>query len=115
MNQLEQTYEEIANLTLKHCHSTCRKLGACCEAAYCEAAIYHAKERGIILPRTENQRLPLLTAENTCSAPPYLRPMCALHSCDISSLGFFKNDQGLTRKYFQLREIINELEERQLP
>ena len=54
----------------------------------------------------------LLLGPNGCIAAPHLRPLCTIHTCEIASLGFKKNDTGgvWTEKYFALRGEISDLE-----
>lgn len=50
--------------------------------------------------------------ERGCIAPPHLRPLCTLHTCDMSGLGFKRDDPlgEWTDKYFELRNEIDEFE-----
>lgn len=81
----------------------CMNPGSCCDSMYCEIALETAAEMGEPLARTEHPTLPLMGPDG-CSAPPHVRPMCSLHVCCISSLGFKPNDEEWTERYFQLRE-----------
>lgn len=47
-----------------------------------------------------------------CTVPPYLRPLCTLHTCDVGSYGFKADDPNgeWTDDYFTLRNEIGELE-----
>lgn len=45
-----------------------------------------------------------------CTAAPHLRPMCTMHVCCISALGYNPKDQQWTERYWQLREDIELLE-----
>lgn len=105
-------YQQIADLTFNHCKSTCKVLGSCCSTEYCNLAMQGVwEEHGIKLIRLrEHPYLPLMTRSGACSIPPFLRPLCALHSCDICSLGVFKGDEVLTRRYFRLRKRLDEIE-----
>jgi len=40
-----------------------------------------------------------------CTAAPHLRPLCTLHTCQISSIGTSRNPQW-DERYFALREQI---------
>lgn len=107
---IESVYVEIADLTFSHCKRTCRNLGSCCSVEYCEFSIDYAKSHfNVDLVPTGNL-LPLMGTDGKCTAPPHLRPMCARHSCQISSLGIFKDEPSLTDKYFELTDLASELE-----
>lgn len=102
-------YREIADHTAPEC-GRCRSPYSCCDAIYCEDAIDYAKERyGIDLVRTDHPRLPLL-GPNGCTAAPHLRPVCAVHNCDIAAIGHKKGDKKWTERYFHLREAIEEID-----
>ena len=110
MERLITLYKDLADLTLEHCKRTCRRMGSCCEPAYCFIAIETAKEEyGLELTPTGN-KVPLLDDNGCCIAPPHVRQMCASHSCDISSVGFFKGEPELTEKYFVIRDEIETIE-----
>ena len=48
--------------------------------------------------------------ENGCVVNPYLRPICTVHVCCITNLGYKRDDPTWTDRYFKLREEIeNEL------
>jgi len=102
-----ETFQAIADLTLEYCRKHCRNLGSCCEPAYCEMAKEYAAEQGVVLEET-GREIFFLREDGQCVVPPYLRPMCSLHQCDINGLGVFKHDFGLTEKYFGLREALEE-------
>lgn len=104
-------YRRIADLTLGHCKQTCRNIGSCCSPEYCYLTIEIARDEwGTELPKTEHPTLPLLSLTGECTAPPHMRPLCSLHSCDIANLGHFRSDVALTDKYFRLRREIDRLE-----
>ena len=78
-------------------------------------AIQIAKEDyGIeLVPETQPHPKGLLfIGEKGCTVPPYLRPLCTLHTCDVNSFGFKRNDpKGVwTKKYFALRAKIENIE-----
>lgn len=113
--KLKAKYAEIADLTLNHCKQTCPSLGSCCTSEYCEIAISFAKDIwDVELPTTDHPTLPLLGPDGKCTAAPHLRPMCALHSCDIASIGFFRGDKSRTKKYFRIRASIHRGEVRMM-
>ena len=37
----------------------------------------------------------------------HLRPICTVHTCSIASLGFKKNDQEWTKRYYELRDKMD--------
>lgn len=98
----------MANHTIGEC-ANCRAPYSCCEDVYCLGAIDYAKERfGIELPIADHPRLPLM-GPNGCTAAPYLRPICTVHTCAIAGCGFKPKDPIWTRRYFELRERIDEI------
>ena len=100
----------MAEHTLPECSGTCSAPLSCCSPDYCEIAIEHAKSKwGIDLIPTSNPDLPLM-GENGCIAEPHLRPLCAIHTCQVNSLGCKPGDVGWTNRYFQLREEIESIE-----
>lgn len=109
---LEDSYQKLGDLTFDHCKRTCKNLGSCCSTEYCLLAISRAEEFGVEL-KPADKNIPLLI-DGKCIAPPYLRPLCTMHSCDISSVAEFKNEPQLTEQYFDLRSLIDELEYRRL-
>lgn len=72
------------------------------------------------LPRTNHPTLPLMGRDG-CTAPPHLRPMCTMHTCDIQAMGYKKPRDGeptiktdqWNQQYYDLRAEI-ELEEAKL-
>ena len=73
-------------------------------------AISHANERwGVELVRTEHIRLPLMGPEG-CTVAPHFRPLCTLHTCAINAFGFKPGDPDWDKKYWFLRDQIDELE-----
>jgi len=107
-------YAEMADLTRPEC-ARCRVPHSCCEDIYCEMAIRWAAEHwGVQLERQPGGRgtrggLPLM-GPNGCTAAPHLRPICTVHTCDVNSLGCKKGDPAWTRRYFELREQLEELD-----
>lgn len=115
MQNLVPLYAQMAALTVPECEKTCRAKFSCCSQEYCEAAITHAKENwGVILIPVNGKSItgkPLpLMGQDGCTAPPHLRPLCTLHTCEINSLGCKKGDPNWTRKYFTLRSKIEAAE-----
>lgn len=124
LETIKAAYQEMYELTNPEC-ANCRTPYSCCTLEFgCNLAIMWAKEEyGIDLIKeykTDHPKLPFM-GENNCVVPPYLRPNCTLHTCDMSSLGYrkvrdpktgFKESVDLewTDKYSRLRNRINELE-----
>ena len=110
MNQkLVVLYEKMSQLTAPVCANECRVPKSCCDRMYCEIADEYAKEQGVTLTRGDHPTLPFMSASG-CTVPPHLRPICTVHVCCINSLGFKPNDPKWTKKYFKLREKIEELD-----
>lgn len=114
MSKLEQLYQEMAELTLPKCKE-CRCPLSCCSTEYCHMAISYAAENGVTLtPTGVNPMLPLM-GNDGCVAPPHLRPLCTLHVCSINNLGFDPKDRAFTKKYFQIRRLIEKEELQVVP
>jgi len=102
-------YEKMSQLTAPVCANECRVPKSCCDRMYCEIADEYAKEQGVTLTRGDHPTLPFMSASG-CTVPPHLRPICTVHVCCINSLGFKPGDMKWTKKYFKLREKIEELQ-----
>ena len=99
--------KQMSDLTSPECAKSCMLPHSCCSPEYCEMAISYAKEEwGIDLKPVSKGPLPFM-GKNGCIVAPHLRPLCTLHTCDISSFGFKRNDLAWTKKYFQLRAKID--------
>lgn len=110
MNEaLKLLYKKMAEHTLPECSRSCRVPYSCCDKLYCDIAQQYAKEHGQIFVGDNDKKAPMLGAHG-CIIPPHLRPICTMHTCDINSLGFKRNDQPWTEKYYALREEIETLE-----
>jgi hypothetical protein len=108
--EMEKLYKEMYELTEPECSKSCRIPRSCCYPQACEMATDRAAEFGVTLVPT-GHRITYM-GENGCVVPPYLRPLCTLHTCDISGLGFKRDDPdgSWTAHYFNLREQIDQLE-----
>lgn len=107
--KLVALYKEMADLTRPECDK-CKVPLSCCSSEYCEITLAVAKERwGIELPVTQHPTLPLMGTTG-CTAAPHLRPLCTLHTCEINCLGIKRGDPEWTKKYFDLRVEIENLE-----
>ena len=101
-------YAEMAEMTLADCKKHCTRF-SCCSPEYCQMALERAVEWHTPLEPTGNPEM-LLLGPTGCVAAPHLRPLCSLHHCDISSLGFHRTDREWTKRYFVLREKIDRIE-----
>jgi len=108
-NEREKLWRDMAELTFSKCRQKCNILGSCCTPGDCDMTRAYALEKGVVLQETGNVVLPFLDQNNQCVVPPHLRPLCALHQCDIAGLGFCPHDSDWTAKYFALRDRLNEL------
>ncbi len=108
--QLKQLYQDMYKLTFPECGCTCRVPHSCCDPGYCEMTAEWAKsEYGITLTPVQEEGL-IFMAQTGCVVEPYLRPMCALHTCAINSFGYKPGDQEWTNQYFELRSKIESAE-----
>lgn len=107
MKTLRILYQKMADLTLPKCKS-CRVPISCCSPEYCEIALEFAKKQGEVLSPTQHPRLPLM-GKDGCTAPPHLRPICAVHVCEQHLM-----DVDFAEEYFQLREELSNTDKRLL-
>ncbi len=105
---LIELYAKMAALTLPKCKACFPPL-SCCSPEYCEMAISIAKDEGVELTRTEHPTLPLMGIDG-CTAAPHFRPLCTLHNCSINSIACDPKDPKWTKKYFDLRQCIDDAE-----
>lgn len=116
IEKLKNLYQQLSELTNPMCGKCAHSYG-CCSKEYCELVEDRAKELGVTIPEKTNNPIPYMGG-NGCVVPPYLRPICTMHTCDINSLGFvrdysstgLKPDKEKTTEYFRLRKEIEELE-----
>jgi hypothetical protein len=108
--QLAQLYQQMSELTKPEC-GKCMMPNSCCDSMYCDLATARAAEFGVTLVPTGHDKLPYM-GEQGCIVPPHLRPLCTLHTCDVSSWGFKIDDPkgAWTSNYFDLRAQIETLE-----
>lgn len=108
-SRLVELYKEIADMTLPECRA-CRAPLSCCSPEYCEMAKEVAKDHwNVELVPTNHPRLPFM-GPNGCTVAPHLRPLCSLHTCSVNSLGFKLKDKAWNKRYFGIREEIDNLE-----
>jgi hypothetical protein len=108
IKQLKLLYEQMAEHTQPEC-AKCRVPFSCCSPEYCDMATATAERHGVKLRPTGHPTL-LYMGPSGCTVEPYLRPLCTVHTCAINSFGFKPNDTKWTKKYFRLRDRIEELE-----
>lgn len=106
-NELVKLYQEMYELTNPKC-ATCRIPHSCCDRMYCEMARVMIAEEGANISTTNHPTLPYMGTTG-CVVPPHLRPLCTLHECRINQFGFTMDD-AWNKKYFKLREKINDVE-----
>jgi hypothetical protein len=110
VEQLIKLYFQMYEHTLWECTYNCKCPQSCCSPEYCEMAQTWAREEhGIELKVTDHPSLPLMGPLG-CTAAPYLRPACTLHTCQVNGLGFKPGDDAWTREYFRLRDNIESIE-----
>lgn len=112
--RLVTLYQEISEHTKVPCSGQgdhpCRVPFSCCDASVCELVIEQAKwDWNMDLPRTTHPKYPLM-GDKGCTAPPHMRPLCAVHSCVIAKMGGNPKDPAWTERYWELRNEIDLLE-----
>lgn len=111
-SQLIVLFQKMADHTKPECANTCRAPHSCCSPEYCGMAIEVARQDwGVdITPlKTEHSRLPFM-GEHGCVVPPHFRPLCTLHTCQVSGFGFKPGDPNWNQKYWKIRNEIDRLE-----
>lgn len=110
--EIVEAYAAIAEHTRPRC-AKCPTINPdrCCPFSYCEDARQFAADQGIALVDTGHPRLPFM-GESGCIVPLHLRPICAVHECQIRSLGFDPHDLQWTDEYFRLRDRCAEVDDR---
>jgi hypothetical protein len=80
----------------------------CCEKRYCDMATKHAKDiyNLDITNLKVREDIPYLDSKRGCLIEPHLRPICTLHTCEISRYGCKRNDPEWTQRYYELRGMI---------
>jgi hypothetical protein len=96
-------WQQMADMTLARCLKVCKTgLGSCCSESCCEMALETMRNSGEKPPKKARGE------DGKCLVPPHHRPLCALHQCDICSLGFAADDLDWTERYFALRAKLTE-------
>jgi hypothetical protein len=110
MSELPDLYRQMSDLTRPKC-GECRAPLSCCDPMYCELAEANVAEAGAAeeVQKTPHPRLQYMGTSG-CVVPPHLRPLCTLHVCSINGLGFDPKDPDFTKKYFGIRNKIEESE-----
>ncbi len=98
-------FDQMSRLTAPECASSCTIPHSCCSPEYCEMAESLAQEHGAVLTETGHARLKFMSPTG-CTVPPHFRPLCTLHTCAISGLGFKPSDPDWNYRYFGLRDQI---------
>ena len=106
LERLKRKYAEIAEFTRPKCLGECPEPGACCRRPYCLLAGARAAEFGMNPATQAHAELPFMGADG-CVLPPYLRPLCAVHVCEVHLLG----ESSYAKAYFAMREEVCALEE----
>lgn len=113
-DRLIDAYQAMSDFTRPHC-GQCRVPHGCCEASSCLIASMHIKETfkyDTGLPRglqVQGKHTFLEKDEKgnvSCALPPFLRPSCTAHHCDLS-VGY--SDKFDMETYFNLRDTISDL------
>lgn len=101
-------YQQMHELTEPECAHACNLPRTCCSRMYCDMATEIAEQFGVKLEVQDHPTLPYMSPTG-CVVPPYLRPLCSVHTCEIGAWGFKRNDPGgkWTKAYFKLRAKIN--------
>jgi hypothetical protein len=114
-DKLVQLYQKMSELTAPECAgigpSSCKCPHSCCDELACSITKDFALNQGVTLPEfPPNYKGAFYLNETGCTVAPHLRPLCTVHTCQISSLGFKPGDPEWTKKYFKLRNQIDKLE-----
>lgn len=112
--ELVQLYADIAAHTKPECSNTCRVPNSCCSPFHCQVAEDTMAKAGVSVDKPNIYPRAPYVGEGGCVVPPHFRPLCAVHACAVSALGFKPNDEPWTDEYFRLYDRINYLEEQKL-
>lgn len=105
--KIQSLWDRMYEMTNKEC-GKCRAPYSCCSPEYCEQADEYSQEQGVTLQKTDHPTL-LFMGPDGCTVLPHLRPMCTVHTCDITALGFHKSDPDWTDSYWKLRDQLRDL------
>lgn len=112
-DKLIQLYQQMSDHTKQECAS-CQLPHSCCDVLYCEIADAYARGKGIALQRSDHDPKLLFMSPGGCTVPPYLRPLCTVHTCAIAAFGEKPGDKPWTREYFKLRNAIHRAERKEM-
>lgn len=101
--EAEQLWQEMADLTLSKCKEHCHNMGSCCSKEYCGMAAEEMQKAGVVVPP-----MPFIV-DGKCVIKPHFRMLCSLHQCKIASVGEDSKDPEWTKKYFALREKLEDV------
>jgi hypothetical protein len=112
--KLIQLYRDIAEHTRSACKRTCKFEGRCVDCS----DLYGAQAEQFMLTfwkeippqHTGSDRCRFLGADG-CILAPHFRPICSIHHCSINSLGFLPGDPGWTKRYFRIRERVDQMQD----
>lgn len=112
-------YQKISEHTQVPCSgqgkTPCRVPHSCCDASVCLLVKEQAKwDWNVDLPLTAHPKYPLMAPDGSCTAPPHMRPLCAVHCCCIQAWGTNPQDKVWSKRYWQLRNEIEGLEGQKL-
>lgn len=106
--RLIKLFKDMSELTAPECASSCRVPHSCCSPEYCDLAEQFIIENKLFHPGyTLDPKLKFMNI-NGCILEPHKRPLCTLHVCSINSHGFKPNDLEFTKKYFDIRNEIDD-------
>ena len=113
-SKLQELYEEVAALTWSHCEHACQLEPRydCCHILFCSLVRATSLRRGgLILESTGHPTL-LFMGPQGCVVPPYLRPLCAKHTCVNNTLRAHPDPGPEWKKRY--KELIDEIDRLEL-
>lgn len=102
-----ELFREMSDLTAPECARLCRAPHSCCSPEYCDMAEAIASDAGENIVPTGHATLKFM-GPTGCVVPPHFRPLCTLHTCDVNGVGYKPDDDEWNRKYFTLRNKIED-------
>ena len=103
-SEIINLWKEMADHTNKKCMETCQNPGQCCHTMYCEVAAEAMEKAGHEFTPLEPGKMFL--ENDRCTVPPHFRMLCSLQQCKISGMGADLKDQAWTKKYFDIKEVL---------
>jgi len=103
---LKDLFEQMHQHTLPEC-AKCITPYSCCQKQYCDLALKYTKDvyKIDLTDQIVNDKVPFLSPTG-CVLPPHYKPICSIHTCEISSFGQKRGDPEWTEKYYELRTRI---------